>query len=675
MADDVTVSASISDTVAPSTPILISPVDDSLITDATPEFSWYEATDDWIMSHYVLLIDGADEFGNLPLTNFENDDYILTYDSTNAIYSLVPKDTLSDGTHSWQVRAYDFGPNYSISDTWNFEIDTQAPNFTITRIGDRIVSISAGSTSPEDPIEIFANDATANEPEIAAIGEANSSVQVTVTIPDDPTQNYTEDIAPNGSWLLQLGILPRDTEIELDFIITDEAGHVSVLEDLLIIIPQAYFPTSTPTPTVSTTPTGTITASPTPSISTEPSISPEPSYTITPVPSEVPGLSPSISITPEPTPGEGVEEPGIQIPIIPPREIIHEAAQEVSERLPDKIANFLNYLFSSEFWKKIAIYFSLILLLLHLVISYLIILTKFIGDLSLTLLKKVLFLVLPFKEASKNLVFNYRQTKVAPLVKVNLIDAESGKVIDYQITNHAGLFADFNWPNHGNFKLAIKDPNFYYPIGDLKPAQLTKKEFYQAELFEFKEMNQQPIIIPTLMAQGQESLPFFEQIRVFCSYLLTYPWWFFWILLLPVLIIALRYPSVFNYLSLGYFIFVFIKKVLQESNKVDLKLTVLADQGQKFTSNLVVSMTSLEGLESFAFITKSNFAEVDAIKLKKSAYLMTVFTLNYSQWDYRNAVAAQRISIKEKETPIEIRMKHIEYAENNIETLKPASKL
>lgn len=661
-ADDVNVSASINDTVPPSTPILISPTDDSLITDSTPEFSWYASTDDWTMSHYLFYIDGSSVFGEIPLTSYENDDYILTYDSTNQIYSLVPKDSLSDGNHTWKVRAYDFGDNSSVSDIWSFELDTQAPNFTVTQIGDRTMSVSAGSTPSEEPIVIFANDATANEPLITAVGEANSVVQLTVNIPDDPTQNFTESISSTGNWELQLGILPRDTTIELDFIITDEAGHVSVLENLLIMISLVYYP-GTPTPT---SPTGTVTGSITPSV--------EPSYTISPPVSPSITFSPTVSVTAEPTPGDGINDPGIQIPIIPPKEIIHEAAQEISERLPEKIANFLRYLFSSEFWKKIAVYFALIILLLHFLISYLIILTKFIHDFSLQLLKKILLLLLPFKEAKKNLVFNYRQTTVVPLVKVNLLDAQTGEIIDYQITNHLGNFADFVWPNK-DFKLAIKDQNFYYPIGDQKPVQLTKKEFYQDEILEFREMDQKPIIIPTIMAQGQESLPFFEQIRVFCLYLLTYPWWFFWIIFLPVLLITLRYPSIVNYLALSYYLYILFKKLLSNANKYDLKLNIVADSGQKFSSNLILSLTAPMIKDSKALITKVNFAEVEPLKLKKAKYLFSIFTFNYTQWDYRNAISSQRVAIKEKETRVDLKVRYVQYADNNLENLKPASKL
>ena len=461
-----------------------------------------------------------------------------------------------------------------------------------------------------------------------------------------------------------MGILPRDTAIELDFVITDQAGHVSVLENLLIMISLVYYP-GTPTPTI---PTGTITGTMSPS----PSI--EPSYTISPPVSPSITISPTVSITAEPTPGEGVEDPGIQIPIIPPREIIHEAAQEISERLPDKIANFLRYLFSSEFWKKIAVYFSLIILFLHLLISYLIILTKFINDLSPQLLKKLFILLLPFKDSKKNLVFNYRQTTVVPLVRVNLLDAQTGEIIDFQITNHLGNFSDFNWPNK-NFKIVIKDQNFYYPIGDQKPAQLSKKEFYQDELFESKEMDQKPIMIPTIMAQGQESLPFFERLRVFCLYLFSYPWWFFMIIFLPVLVITLRYPSAVNYIALAYYLYILFRKFGSGASKSTLQLTVLADSGQKFSSNLVISLTAMEAKDSQALITKANFAEVAPLKLKRADYLLTIFTFNYSQWDYRNAIYTQKVHLKEKENKIDLKVKYIQYADNNLEKLRPASKL
>jgi hypothetical protein len=640
-----------------------------LISDATPEFLWYEVTDDWVLSHYILLIDGKDLFGDLPLTSYENSDYKLVYDSTNGIYSLTPKASLSDATHSWQVRAVDYGSNVSISDTWNFTIDTLAPAFTVTKIGDRSMSIAAGGTPPTEPIEIFANDVTANEPIIIADGERYSSVQLTVTIPDDPTQNFSKDIDENGNWQLQLGILPRETVIELDFIITDRVGLVSVLENLYIIIPQYYFP-PTATPTVTTSPTGI--TSPSPSVS----LSPEPSYTISPPPGSLTGtISPTLTISPTASPSGEIEEPGIQIPIIPPKEIIHEAAQEISERLPEKIANFLRYLFSSEFWKKIAPYFVFILLMIHLLLSYILILTKFISNFSILLLKKVLALILPFKQSRKNLVFDYRNIKASPVVKVSLIEAQTGIELDFMITNHLGNFADFVWPKDKEFKLSVRDKNFYYPIGDKKPVQLSKKQFYQDEIFSFPEMDFEPILIPTLTAQGQTNMPFLERLRVAALYILTYPWWFFGTSLLFALIITLRYGGYLNILVVIYYLLILLKKLRDYFRDSNLSLQFFLDQGQKYNQRLLVSITDLNAGESFSFLTDVDYAKIDQLKLDFGKYLLTTYSLNYGQWDYQNAVSQQQFELKANNHELAIKLKRVEFSENNFAKLAPICKL
>ena len=276
------VTLSVVDNTDPTTPILVSPTDNAYVTTGTPTFIWEESTDDRGISKYQLYLNGDLVYDNLPTGDTETSEYIYTHDTLNGEYNLQLKDSISDGTYTWKVRVYDINGNYSDSATWTFIIDTLAPTFVITDIGDVSTSISAQdpSTIPASPIEL--DD---NEPLLVATGEANSTVEVTVTIPGDPTQYYTTTIDADGNWDLQLGIFERGDIITLDFVITDQAGLVSVINDveflvkeIIIIIPPTATPSASPTPAITPSPT----PSPTPGIVLAPIlISPSDNATIT----------------------------------------------------------------------------------------------------------------------------------------------------------------------------------------------------------------------------------------------------------------------------------------------------------------------------------------------------------------------------------------------------------
>lgn len=268
------VSLSVVDSTPPTVPILISPDNNSYVTTGTPTFVWTKSVDERAVSKYQFYLNGSLVYDNLPTGDTETDDYIYTYDAVEEQYSLQLKSAISDGTYTWKIRAWDINSNYSESATWTFIVDTLAPTFVISAVGDVSTSISAQdiSTIPATPLEL-----EDNEPLLVATGEANSTVKVTVTIPGDPTQIFTNTIGPTGSWQLQLGVFERGDIINLDFVITDKAGLVSVIngvefliKPIIIVIPPTASPSASPSISPSPSP------SPSPGIVLAPAlISPE----------------------------------------------------------------------------------------------------------------------------------------------------------------------------------------------------------------------------------------------------------------------------------------------------------------------------------------------------------------------------------------------------------------
>lgn len=593
-AASVNISASIPDHIAPSTPILISPADEALLSTATPDFQWHESIDETALAGYRIFLDSVQHYGDLPLTDTDNSNYVLTYDSLNGIYSLIPKTALSEGYHSWRIEAFDYGDNSGVSDTWNFTVDTLVPDFIITQIGDQGTNISAlnPSSVPSSPVILFANDPTANEPIIVASTEANSSVSLLVSIPGDPSQSFSTSVDGSGHYQLQLGILPRDTDIRLDFTITDQVGHVSVLEGLYIRIPTYYWPAS-PTPTYTPTPAPTATATPTPQLTPVPTrrITPAAVLSPSPVVSPSPTLLPSVSPLPTALPTKS-----IQIPIIPPKEVVHEFTQEVSERFPEKIAKALDAMTRSAWWLALAPWLAVLLSVLPILFAFLLVLSKFFSLLSPQLFKKLfqLFWLQIFQQnAGRHLVFEESQSIAAPLVRVELRDAQSKELLEYQITDANGNFQDFAWPSGKTLQLQVVDKNFYFPVGIKKPVQLQLWEYYQNEAFQVNEHWPPAFLIPTLVAQGQQRLPFFERWRIFSFRLLAYPLVFCLPMWFLSLMIALRYPSWPNSLAVLFYLLILGLRFWKRSKQRELQFFADSQAG-RYTGRLLYRISQLQ---------------------------------------------------------------------------------
>ena len=643
-AQDVSVTAKISDTQPPTVPILIEPSDGALLSDNTPSFKWYESTDNAALSHYSFYLNNSLVYNNIPLVDTENSNYLLDYDALNGTYTLTPKNSLSDRSYTWKIVAVDYANLSASSDIWDFTIDTLAPSFVLQKIGDTTVSISAGNPGsvPSSPIVIFENDATANEPVLVADGEANSSVKLTVTIPDDPTQTFTTNINTDGDYELKLGILPRDTDIRLDFIITDQVGHVSILEKVYFRIALQYWPTATPTSTL--TPTPSISSSPTPIVSVSPTLS----TTVTLKPSTSVSPKPSTSVTPQPT--------GL-IPIIPPKEVVHEIGDELIELLPESLADQIKSFLRSELWLNLAPLLGLLFLLGFYILAFFLLLSKFIRDLSFKLSKKILFLLFPmFFKAKKNLVFEYRDTTASPLVKVELLD-ENNQVLDFAITNLQGNFNDFYKPQ-GRWHLQVQDPNFYYPIGDQRPEQLEFWHFYQNQLFDETNYHNQAILIPTLRAAGQEKLPFWERLRIFVLYLLDYPLWFLILSFLISLILLMRYEGLLNGVAVFFYIIVFLYKTFFLDKKAKtLTLVSELENQQQFSGNLITSLCGKDGSFTQSAIIPFEFSRSQLIKHSLTDVKLTVFAQDYALIQNGMVIDSQAIALFQNNEEVSISLK------------------
>ncbi len=564
------VTATVPDIWPPSAPILISPEDESLINDGTPIFIWQQSTDNVDIHHYVFYLDEVIYFDQISTSQNSNDDYDLTYDSDSGQYSLAPNEIINDGLHTWTIYAYDSAGNFNFSATWSFTIDTLSPNFDIDLIGDFDASISAQNIDsiPNDPIAL-----ENNSPIFVGTGEKNSSVQVTVKIPDQANQIINFVIDENGDWDFQLGILPRDQIITLDFIITDEAGNISVIVGLKIIITQKYITY----PPETTTPEATPTIAPT---------------------------------SPQPT-------PIIKIPVLPPDEIIVKVINEIEKIIPEPIAQAKSIF--PEVIKKIIIRaieligpFGALATSTSIPFIGLFLLLIILGQRwTWGLVKKILQAMglLP-PNTPQGIVFDSQTNAPVPYALVVVISANKNsqqKVVKTVISDKNGIYQGIKLEK-GKYFINVSHPNYKFPTSKQKPEHLTAQEFYRGEIFTYKsDIYEKLFLIPIDKIEAEKQKNNLSTKQIINAKLMLFVRKIrfvklFWPLFLLSILITIFYPTVINFVVILFYILELTIKTTR-SLKITKIVGHVLDTNQTPIEGVIVEISNLGKTELVAITT------------------------------------------------------------------------
>jgi len=577
-----TVTARVPDNAAPSTPILISPSNNSILTDSTPTFVWEGSTDDIGVGKYILFIDGSVYFDNIPTSSAVNPNYVLTYDSGTNRYSLTPTAALSEGTHTWKIQVWDNNSHSTDSVTWTFTIDSTAPNFVITQLGTAAVTISAQdiSTIPATPLVL-----TANEPLIVATGEANSTVQTTLIIPGDPTQNFTTQIDSSGNWSLQLGILPRGVVMTLHFLITDIAGNISVLNGVEFMIEQdvIIFPPTSPSPSPSTPPG-----------------SPEPSS------SPTPGVTPSPSEPPTP-PGSPGPSPLLIIPITPPREVLYIFIQDIFQSLPQPLQNALESL--QPLVDGLAPVSAAVVALAIPLASTVAVASQFGGSLSPTLFLKILQALglLPIGKP-QGLVFNSETDAGIPFAILTFRNRDPDNelsLVETVVTDADGVYKGINLPA-GRYQIEVSHQDYRFPTQKQRPSHLGIPDYYRGEDFSLTNTQEPLFLIPMDPLVSRLKHRWGLKLRLFLasfsrrSSMAVYPLAF-----LSVVLVIL-FPTIWNWLVVGFYGLLISQRIIVWFKTPIITGQVLDENGQPMAKVIVRLATIDENSLAAVLLTDSN---------------------------------------------------------------------
>ena len=168
----------------PSTPILQSPANNSATNDATPTFSWLSATDATGVASYEITIDS-------PTT------IVATL---GAVTNYTPTADLSQGSHTWKVRAKNILGNWSdYSPPWTFTVDTTPPQISSTSPINGATGVARTGTNITATFNEDMDSSTINTSTFrvgsgggALSGEVtyNASTKIATFAPSTPYLNY-----------------------------------------------------------------------------------------------------------------------------------------------------------------------------------------------------------------------------------------------------------------------------------------------------------------------------------------------------------------------------------------------------------------------------------------------------------------------------------------------------
>lgn len=518
------ITATVPDIIPPSVPILIAPEDNSLLKNPKPGFVWQASSDNVGVTGYRLFWDGNLLFDNISTTPVNNNDYTLNFNPITNEYTLIPKSNLSDGTHTWKIQAYDARNNTADSTTWTLKIDTQAPQFVVTKIEDKNFSISAFdiNTIPSKPISL-----RANQPVLKGTGEAQSTVEVTVSGNNFNSETVTFTIANDGTWEWPMGMLPRDTIITLDFLIIDKAGNISILENLNLILKsksdKPTVPDEPPLPTYPPAPTPTPTSRP---------IFPFPIPPI-PKPPTPPLPQPPWS---ESSPAEWRHNIIKQVlPVLPPS-LQEKATKEwlIPVAEPQEPQTLKHYIAPLLLVAPAAVSFGAI--------------ASLIPHLTAGMFWQILLLILPLlKRRNCSLVFAYQTGRGVPYATITYHGiTETGELVEKNLVSDAlGMFSPEEMPV-GYYVLDVDHAGF--PLGEEFRIQALRerensRHWYFGETLLVEEKQDACAVIPVNQPEPDTKL----KITLIWLAKITSPRSMFrWLWLLLASLLVFLYPSIFN---------------------------------------------------------------------------------------------------------------------------------
>ena len=231
------------DTTAPSSPILVSPVDGNHSGDDTPEFIWRQSSDQNSNTvTYNFYLNGvATYLGISNIGNSAGSGYTARVDGNEI--KLLPTNGYSDGQYNWYVTASDNSGNTAFSTTWSFTIDTSSPNITITDI-DVYHNLNLSSNSPENIVGANFDIDGPKDVYFTIHTESWSTITLQIVGEDSLPLNSTWTVSESGVVYPFRHLVPGKYLVHISSF--DQGGNTTALPEFTLTIKQATLTITTP---------------------------------------------------------------------------------------------------------------------------------------------------------------------------------------------------------------------------------------------------------------------------------------------------------------------------------------------------------------------------------------------------------------------------------------------
>lgn len=602
-----TVTAQVPDNAPPTTPILISPSNGAILTISNPTFIWEASTDEQGISHYQFFLDGVIVFSNLPTSTTTTPEYELTFNNSTQRYELLGDDPIAEGSHTWKIRAVDSTGNTTDSATWSFTIDTTAPVFVITQFGPENVSISAqdASTIPSTPIEL--DD---NTPTLSGSGEANSAIQVTVSIPGDPNQQVLSTISAGGSWSLVLPLVPRDTIITLNFVITDLAGNISVLNGVQYVVNTAVI--------------------------VFPPVSPSPS------------LDPT---QPTPPPSSPAPSPLITIPLLPPDEVAQAVVNQITELIPGPIGAVVNALPEeireavTTTIEDLAPVSAAVVTAAIPIASAVAVASQFSWGLSPDIFIKILQAIglIPVGKA-RGLVFDSYSYEPVPFALLTITgkSQDGSSVTETVVSDVDGIYKGVKLPP-GSYQITVSHQDYLFPTQKVRPSYLRLDDYYRGERFTVRSSQEEQLfLIPVDMKSASRKRSWRTRLRLLIvglsrrSLSISLP------LFVISGILASLFPTLLNLVFFGMYTAMLGMRARLWFRTPIVSGVVIDDTGQKL-AHAVIRLTQPETNELIGLVVTADNGEF-ALYGQPGVYQLSIVKEGYIWMDQGSALSFYEVN-------------------------------
>ena len=207
--ESATVTATVPERNEPDAPTLISPANSSTINSVAPTFIFNPSLGATVVGHYQLWIDGS-----------KNTDHIPAYNLTITTNALT---ALTEGIHTWFIKAIGSNGINRNSATWTFTIDTTAPPLTL--------SFVAGQNYTGQPTLTTADRTP------AFIGESEVNASVSIALSGSSTSvNLDTTAGTNGQFtaLPSFNLPPETYTVSISA--SDPAGNTTSLPSFTLTI-------------------------------------------------------------------------------------------------------------------------------------------------------------------------------------------------------------------------------------------------------------------------------------------------------------------------------------------------------------------------------------------------------------------------------------------------------